>query len=176
MKKRDNKGFSLIELIIAIAILVILTGLLAPQFMRYMEKSREAKDMQTLDTFYSSVQIALSGEKSYSEFTSDEAFKDLKEGGMSLENFLKLPAASEFGREFRATFGSASAGDPLTLWASGAVITAGGNKAVYAQVDADMKITAWIGKPAVKDKDKYPVIEKKNVLQNTAGTSFIIAR
>ncbi|WP_347134021.1 prepilin-type N-terminal cleavage/methylation domain-containing protein, partial [[Clostridium] symbiosum] len=37
-----DKGFSLIELIIAIAILIILTGLLAPQFMKYIEKSRKA--------------------------------------------------------------------------------------------------------------------------------------
>lgn len=44
-KKKNNKGFSLIELIIAIAILIILTGLLAPQFMKYIEKSREAKDI-----------------------------------------------------------------------------------------------------------------------------------
>ena len=54
-KKKNNKGFSLIELIIAIAILIILTGLLAPQFMKYIEKSREAKDMQTLDSVYTAV-------------------------------------------------------------------------------------------------------------------------
>ena len=41
-KKKNNKGFSLIELIIAIAILIILTGLLAPQFMKYIEKSKAA--------------------------------------------------------------------------------------------------------------------------------------
>ena len=39
-KKKNNKGFSLIELIIAIAILIILTGLLAPQFMKYIESDR----------------------------------------------------------------------------------------------------------------------------------------
>ena len=55
-KKKNNKGFSLIELIIAIAILIILTGLLAPQFMKYIEKSREAKDMQTLDSVYTAIQ------------------------------------------------------------------------------------------------------------------------
>jgi prepilin-type N-terminal cleavage/methylation domain-containing protein len=65
MKKSSNKGFSLIELIIAIAILVVLTGLLAPQFMRYIEKSREAKDMQTLDTVYEAAQVALTDETVY---------------------------------------------------------------------------------------------------------------
>lgn len=64
-KKKNNKGFSLIELIIAIAILIILTGLLAPQFMKYIEKSREAKDMQTMDTVYASLQAALANEGAY---------------------------------------------------------------------------------------------------------------
>lgn len=67
-KKKNNKGFSLIELIIAIAILIILTGLLAPQFMKYIEKSREAKDMQAMDTVYSAVQGALSDEAAYNDF------------------------------------------------------------------------------------------------------------
>ena len=40
-KKKNNKGFSLIELIIAIAILIILTGLLAPQFMKYQKGRAE---------------------------------------------------------------------------------------------------------------------------------------
>lgn len=61
-KKKNDKGFSLIELIIAIAILVILTGFLAPNIIRYIEKSRVAKDMQTLDTVYEAVQIALTEE------------------------------------------------------------------------------------------------------------------
>lgn len=70
MEKKKNKGFSLIELIIAIAILVILTGLLAPQFMKYIEKSREAKDMQTLDTVYTAVQGALADEEAYKDALS----------------------------------------------------------------------------------------------------------
>lgn len=53
-----NRGFSLIELIIAIAILVVLTGLLAPQFTKYIEKARWAKAVQTLDNIYSALEVA----------------------------------------------------------------------------------------------------------------------
>ena len=76
-KKKNNKGFSLIELIIAIAILIILTGLLAPQFMKYIEKSREAKDMQTLYSVYTAVQGTLADEVAYEDFIdgSDDGLK-----------------------------------------------------------------------------------------------------
>ncbi len=50
MKKLNNKGFSLVELIIVIAIMVVLIGLLAPQFVKYVEKSRQSTDIQNLDS------------------------------------------------------------------------------------------------------------------------------
>lgn len=51
MKKeiRNNKGFSLVELIVVIAIMAVLVGVLAPQFIKYVEKSRQATDIQTAD-------------------------------------------------------------------------------------------------------------------------------
>lgn len=46
--KKNNKGFSLVELIIVIAIMAILVGVVGTQVLPYMEKSREAKDMQVV--------------------------------------------------------------------------------------------------------------------------------
>ena len=46
VKMTNNKGFSLVELIIVIAILAVLIIVLAPQYVRYVEKSRNATDMQ----------------------------------------------------------------------------------------------------------------------------------
>ncbi len=40
--RKDNKGFSLVELIIVIAIMVALVAMLAPQFVKYVSKSRDA--------------------------------------------------------------------------------------------------------------------------------------
>lgn len=54
-KSLTNKGFSLVELIIVIAIMAVLVGVLAPQFLKYVEQSRKSKDIQaasSLQTAY----------------------------------------------------------------------------------------------------------------------------
>lgn len=56
-KKKDNKGFTLIELVIVIAILAILVGLLAPQYTKYVEKSRKAADASNLENMVKAVEI-----------------------------------------------------------------------------------------------------------------------
>ena len=60
MKKRcSNKGFSLVELIIVIAIMAILIGVMAPQLIRYIEKAKVANDTQICDTLHSAITYAL---------------------------------------------------------------------------------------------------------------------
>lgn len=56
MKKMNNKGFSLVELIIVIAIMAILVGVLAPQFVKYVEQSRESSDLQTVTEIKTAVE------------------------------------------------------------------------------------------------------------------------
>ena len=43
-KSLTNKGFSLVELIIVVAIMAVLIGVLAPQYLRYVEKTRLQRD------------------------------------------------------------------------------------------------------------------------------------
>lgn len=60
MKKRcSNKGFSLVELIIVIAIMAILIGVMAPQLIKYIEKAKVAHDTQIADTLHSAITYAL---------------------------------------------------------------------------------------------------------------------
>lgn len=57
-KKKDNKGFSLVELVIVVAILAILVGILAPQYTKYVEKSRKAADASNLENIVTAFKVA----------------------------------------------------------------------------------------------------------------------
>ena len=59
-KKRDDKGFTLVELVIVVAILAILVGILAPQYTKYVEKSRKAADASNLENLVTAFKTAAS--------------------------------------------------------------------------------------------------------------------
>ena len=88
-KNLTNKGFSMVELIMVIAIMAVLVGVLAPQYIKYVEKSRVSADAQQVEEFTgamtvlaSDVDVTLDSTKTYT-VTSDTT------GKITISNDLK---------------------------------------------------------------------------------------
>ena len=75
-KKLGNKGFSLVELIVVIAIMAVLVGVLAP---------RVSKDKQNLDTVKGAITTVLADETYYSDLKNNEVYI-AADGTVSVKN------------------------------------------------------------------------------------------
>lgn len=96
MKKMNNKGFSMVELIIVIAIMAILAGALAPTLIKYVNKSRMSSDVSNAQTIAGAVQTAYSDPGSFDSLPAD---------GTYVLNSL-LTTSGSFGDNFKTTVGT----------------------------------------------------------------------
>ena len=76
-KRISNQGFSLVELIIVIAIMAILAAALAPQLIKYIDNSRKSTDVSTGQSIATAVGVALTDEKAYNDATDDPSGTNL---------------------------------------------------------------------------------------------------
>lgn len=102
MKKTTNKGFSMVELIIVIAIMAILAAALAPSLIKYINKSRLSTDIQTGTSIVSSVNAAMAVEKA-----NDECQKTYAGKTITVDQ-TNIVATDDFGKEFWSVMGVTS--------------------------------------------------------------------
>ena len=57
--KKNNKGFTLVELIIVIAIIAILVAVLAPNYVKYVDRSRWSSDRNDCESLLGEIKTAV---------------------------------------------------------------------------------------------------------------------
>lgn len=87
-KRGNNKGFSLVEIIIAIAIMAILAGALAPQLIRYIGQSRRSTDVEMAQTIATAVNTALTQELAFDD-AADTYLSQCVTGGNDFQTAVK---------------------------------------------------------------------------------------
>lgn len=108
--ERDEKGFSLVELIIVIAIMAILVGIVGSQVLPYLNKSREAKDQQILSAW---VTAATSAYASNAAELVDESYDIVIDSGVDVTGTNALLLKGDFIR-----FSGVDATAPLSVFSS----------------------------------------------------------
>ena len=63
MKKMNNKGFSLVELIVVVLIMAIIAVALAPQVMKWVENSRKSTDIENYNALIEAATVCSTNEK-----------------------------------------------------------------------------------------------------------------
>lgn len=161
MTKNNNKGFSLVELIVVIAIMAVLIGVLAPALIGNIEKSRESKDFSTLDSVYSAVKNA---------YGDEAGNKSAPTGWVKLDNVItgaKSATATAFQSQ---VYEYIEDNDVQNSLSSGACDGA----KIWINIDLKGHITVLISKEATVDSSADAVAAKKTVDENNKAKKFIV--
>ncbi|SEF52634.1 prepilin-type N-terminal cleavage/methylation domain-containing protein [Eubacterium ruminantium] len=104
--KKTNKGFSLVELIIVIAIMAILAAAIAPALIRYIDKSRRADDVTAAGTVLTGVQTAMADEDCYSEIQEVSGHKCIVSVKAGDKTHFSVSASANLKSEMSSTLAS----------------------------------------------------------------------
>lgn len=136
LHENEEKGFSLVELIIVMAIMAILVGVVASQVIPYMEKSRQSKDQQQISSLATDITAAIAS----SAITAVDVTTETEIGNLKNIAGTDVNAQAKFEAEFLSLRNDASDVDAVKK----AIIKKMKSKASGAKADGtgtDIKFT-----------------------------------
>ena len=112
VRKENNQGFSLVELIIVVTIMAVLMVVLAPAMLRYVEKTRVQKDESAVAEVLKVTELALADDKLYTEAGGEDITVKVQDdveisvtcgagANPSAANDLKLEVQAAIGEKIR---------------------------------------------------------------------------
>ena len=145
LKENDKKGFSLVELIIVMAIMAILVGIVAGQVIPYMEKSRQSKDQQQISSVASSIVSAIAQDSTFdqSALTAATSF-ELKDLGTNTTSTIDSTFADLSGQSGNG----ASAVETAVLGKFKSKAGTAASTKIYVTLDPSGKVTVEAGTAA----------------------------
>ncbi len=84
MKKMNNKGFSLVELIVVVLIMAIIAVALAPQVMKWVENSRKSNDIENYNALVEAANVAGTNEKVLAQLNGNSATISMSSSGTTI--------------------------------------------------------------------------------------------
>lgn len=154
-KSMNNKGFSLVELIIVIAIMAILVGVMAPSLLKYVERTRVSSDTQVADTVRTAVLTAMLDPNVMNDtnYATDIAtFKAT--GGASITAI----GNNEFGKAVAVTLGKSAGTDITADWVKKQLTSEDASDIKVEIVGSNSVKVTIVGSHADANKGTAPIV------------------
>lgn len=134
MSQKNNKGFSLVELIVVVAIMAVLMGILVPTLVKNVEKSKKQKDASAIEEIRSTMVTTLA-DPTYSDIEATIVYDgttidvDIPKSISAVEPITEaevktfLTAVSADVKDWKFTSKAYKADDEVTFVISGQMVT-----------------------------------------------------
>jgi prepilin-type N-terminal cleavage/methylation domain-containing protein len=86
-KLKNQKGFTLIEVLVVVIIVAILAAIAVPRYLRYVEKSLSTEAQTAITTIRKAFDVHLANHRNTEGYTIEDAQKDANLGESTLKNW-----------------------------------------------------------------------------------------